>query len=159
MTHQFEITTQWTQVYSSIPGENANGRAYYETPQSTLQSIESYSGVLAEIKETILPILNGLDSKVVQPSIDMKKALEQIQKMVKKRHHKKMDYDRFNQSVDRSLEVTDNQVDKLKNKKEKTEKDYAQLQKMEHELEVATQVRTTLGKETDRRNSKCTTKE
>lgn len=51
------------------------------------------------MKETLFPILNGLDSKVVQPSMDMKKALEQVQKMVKKRHHKKMDYDRFTQSV------------------------------------------------------------
>ena len=99
MTHQFEITNQWTQVYSSIPNEGSTGRAYYETPQSTLKSIESYSAVLAEVKETLLPILNGLDSKVVQPSIDMKKALEQVQKMVKKRHHKKIDYDRFTSSV------------------------------------------------------------
>jgi len=55
--------------------------------------------VLTEVKDTLLPILNGLDSKVIQPSMDMKKALEQVSKMVKKRHHKKMDYDRFTASV------------------------------------------------------------
>jgi hypothetical protein len=31
--------------------------------------------------------------------LDMKKQLEQVSKMVKKRHHKKMDYDRFTASV------------------------------------------------------------
>ena len=64
-----------------------------------MTSIESYTNVLFEVKETLLPILDGLDTKVVQPSMDMKKALEQIQKMVRKRHHKKMDYDRFTASV------------------------------------------------------------
>jgi amphiphysin len=72
---------------------------YYETPQSTLQSIESYTNVLSEVKETLLPILNGMDGKVVTPAMDMKKALEGVAKMVKKRHHKKMDYDRFTASV------------------------------------------------------------
>jgi amphiphysin len=64
-----------------------------------MESIASYTSVLSEVKETLLPILDGMDAKVVQPSMDMKKALEQIQKMVKKRHHKKMDYDRFNANV------------------------------------------------------------
>jgi len=54
---------------------------------------------LTDVRETLLPILNGLDSKVIAPSMDMKKALEAVQKMVKKRHHKKMDYDRFTGNV------------------------------------------------------------
>ena len=91
---------QWTQVYQPIPGEGRTSRVtYYETPQSTLQSIESYTNVLSEVKETLLPILNGMDGKVVTPAMDMKKALEGVAKMVKKRHHKKMDYDRFTASV------------------------------------------------------------
>jgi len=51
------------------------------------------------VKETLLPLLNGLDGRVLEPSLDMKKALEGVGKMVKKRHHKKMDYDRFTGSV------------------------------------------------------------
>ena len=93
------MPTQWTQIYGPVPGENHAQKAYYQTPESTLASIASYAKVLSEVKETLLPILNGLDSKVVQPSMDMKKFLEQVQKMVKKRHHKKMDYDRFTASV------------------------------------------------------------
>jgi amphiphysin len=94
-----EMTTLWSSIYSSIPSEHTNGRSYYETPESTLKSIDSYTAVLDEVKGTLLPILNDLDGKVVQPSMDMKKALEAISKMVKKRHHKKMDYDRFTGSV------------------------------------------------------------
>lgn len=107
-----------------------------------MTTIGSYTAVLKEVKETLLPILDGLDGKVVQPSMDMKKALEQIQKMVKKRHHKKMDYDRFTGSVwscCNSIELM--KYEKLKNKKDKTEKDHAMLQKMENEVEIATQVR------------------
>ena len=85
-------------MYSAIPGEGSS-RAYYETPQSTLDSIGNYKNVFSEVNETLFPILNGMDGKVVQPCMDMKKALEQVQKMVRKRHHKKMDYDRFTQSV------------------------------------------------------------
>jgi amphiphysin len=91
---------QWTQIYQPIPGEGRTSRVTdYETPQTTLQSIDAYTSVLDEVKETLLPILDGMDGKVVQPSMDMKKALEGVAKMVKKRHHKKMDYDRFTQSV------------------------------------------------------------
>jgi amphiphysin len=100
LSHQLEIPTQWTQIYQSIPSEGSSRPfTHYETPESTMTSIASYTNVLSEVKETLLPILDGLDTKVVQPSIDMKKALEQIQKMVRKRHHKKMDYDRFTASV------------------------------------------------------------
>jgi hypothetical protein len=93
------MTTLWTQIYGSIPTDSMAERNYYETPASTISSIESYTHALMEVRETLLPILNGLDGKVVEPSMDMKKALEGVQKMVKKRHHKKMDYDRFTSSV------------------------------------------------------------
>jgi len=99
LSHQLEIPTQWTLIYTPIPGEDTPRRTYYETPQSTMTMISSYTSVLSEVKETLLPLLDGLDGKVVQPCMDMKKALEQVQKMVKKRHHKKMDYDRFTASV------------------------------------------------------------
>jgi amphiphysin len=100
LCHQLEIPSQWTQIYQPIPSEGSSRTiTHYETPQSTITSIESYTNVLSEVKETLLPILDGLDSKVVQPSMDMRKALEQVQKMVRKRHHKKMDYDRFKGSV------------------------------------------------------------
>ena len=95
-----EIPTLWVQIYRSIPREGSSRSVNsYETPQSTLASIEGYSNVLTEVRETLLPILDGLDTKVVQPSMDMKKALEQVKKMVQKRHHKKVDYDRFTASV------------------------------------------------------------
>jgi len=104
LTHQYEIPNQWDQTYKSIPGESSNpGRVYYETPESTTQSIEGYVTVLGEVKDTLFPILNGIDGKIVQPCTDMKKALEQVQKMVRKRHHKKMDYDRHTASVILSL--------------------------------------------------------
>lgn len=86
-------------IYASIPGEQGGLKNYYETPKSTIAAIDSYSGVLGEVKETLLPVLNAMDGKVIQPAMEMKKQLEQIQKLVKKRHHKKMDYDRFTQSV------------------------------------------------------------
>jgi amphiphysin len=86
-------------MYTAIPGEERSKQTYYETPQSTMAAIASYTSMQNEVKETLLPVLNGLDSKVVQPSMDMRKALEQVQKMVKKRHHKKVDYDRFTASV------------------------------------------------------------
>jgi amphiphysin len=98
LTHQIDMTTLWTQIYSPVPGEGKE-KTYYETPASTIASIDSYTGALTQVRETLLPILNGLDVKVIEPSMDMKKALEAVQKMVKKRHHKKMDYDRFTGSV------------------------------------------------------------
>jgi amphiphysin len=128
------MTTQWVSIYSAIPGDpnpqNASRlKSYYETPESTLDAIGDYGTVLADVKETLLPVLSGIEGRVVQPGLDMKKALEAIQKLVKKRNHKKLDYDRHTQSVE-----------KLRNKKDKTEKDYVALEKLENELELATQV-------------------
>lgn len=61
--------------------------------------LNAYAACLTDVRETLLPVLDGMDGKVVQPAMDMKKVLEAVSKMVKKRHHKKMDYDRFTQSV------------------------------------------------------------
>jgi amphiphysin len=101
LSHQTALPTQWTQIYQPIPRDSSRSgqNEDTDTPVETMDILSSYSTCLAEVKETLLPVLDGMDGKVVQPAIDMRKALEQVAKLVKKRHHKKMDYDRFTQSV------------------------------------------------------------
>jgi len=98
LSHQTALPSQWGQIYQSIPSESSR-QADTETPQETLEMLSLYTSCLTEVRETLLPVLDGMDGKVVQPAMDMRKALEQVAKMIKKRHHKKMDYDRFTQSV------------------------------------------------------------
>jgi amphiphysin len=98
LTHQTALPTQWSEIYQSIPSD-ATRAPEAETPPETLEMLNAYTACLADVRETLLPVLDGMDGKVVQPAMDMKKVLEGVSKMVKKRHHKKMDYDRFTQSV------------------------------------------------------------
>jgi len=98
LTHQAALPTQWSTIYQPIPSDSTRAPEA-ETPAETLEMLTSYTVCLTEVRETLLPVLDGMDGKVVQPAMDMKKALEGVAKMVKKRHHKKMDYDRFTQSV------------------------------------------------------------
>jgi amphiphysin len=96
-----DMPNAFIQIFDAIPGEAESQHVHipYETPESTMQTVQSYARALTEVKEKLLPTLDRLDSKILQPSQEMKRTLEEIQKMVKKRAHKKIDYDRFTQSV------------------------------------------------------------
>lgn len=98
-------------------------------PQSTntIAELQNYQIMMEELRETLTPEIELIDSRVVAPSREFEGVLKAIRKNITKRDHKLVDYDRIN-----------NSFTKLKEKKEKTLKDEQSLFKLEQEYDAAT---------------------
>ncbi|KDE04005.1 hypothetical protein MVLG_05507 [Microbotryum lychnidis-dioicae p1A1 Lamole] len=95
---------------------------------TTLRNISSYQELMAELRDTIQPELELIDSRVIAPLREYQDLLKKIRKTITKREHKLVDYDRFN-----------NSYKKQSDKKEKSLSDEKNLFKLEQDLEQATQ--------------------
>ncbi|KAH9982179.1 hypothetical protein BGW80DRAFT_1471107 [Lactifluus volemus] len=80
----------------------------------TLKNIDGYTTALDELRSSISPELQLIESRV------------SIRKMITKREHKLLDYDRYN-----------NSLTKLRDKKEKSLSDEKNLFKLEQDFEIA----------------------
>jgi amphiphysin len=74
--------------------------------------------------------VDKVDRMLVQPLQDCRGVLKPVKKAIEKREHKKLDFERWNKSVESA-----------KAKKNKSDKDYTAMSKNEMELEKATAVR------------------
>lgn len=91
----------------------------------TIANLPHYSQMMEELRETLTPEIELIESRVVAPIKDFTNILKAIRKNITKRDHKLVDFDRVN-----------NSFTKLKEKKEKTLKDEQNLFKLEQEFEA-----------------------
>ncbi|KAI0932846.1 hypothetical protein AcW1_000150 [Taiwanofungus camphoratus] len=81
---------------------------------------------MEELKTAIVPELELIESRVVDPIKELQGVLKTIRKSITKREHKLVDYDRYN-----------NSLTKLRDKKEKTLSDEKHIFKLEQDFDVA----------------------
>lgn len=125
---QVKIAQQFTTLYEPIE-ENNIYNATQETPGSQMRAITGYLAVAKELENTIIPMLDEFEGPFIAKCKGAKECIDGVQKALKKREHKKQDFDRFS-----------NNAEKLFRKSDMSEKEQQQLAKMEEELEVATEV-------------------
>ncbi|SCV71418.1 BQ2448_3006 [Microbotryum intermedium] len=121
------FATAFTTLFQPINDEVSLTVKHPESA-TTLRNISSYQELMAELRDTIQPELELIDSRVIAPLKEYQDLLKKIRKTVTKREHKLVDYDRFN-----------NSYKKLSEKKEKSLSDEKNLFKLEQDLEQATQ--------------------
>ncbi|EPQ28487.1 uncharacterized protein PFL1_03790 [Pseudozyma flocculosa PF-1] len=92
----------------------------------TITNISAYLTHMEELKDTLTPEIELIESRVVGPANDFLAVLKAIRKNITKRDHKLVDFDRHN-----------NAYSKLRDKKEKTLKDEQALFKVEQDYETA----------------------
>lgn len=92
----------------------------------TMQNLPAYGQLMVELKETLTPEIELIESRVIGPTKDFQVIIKAIRKNITKRDHKLVDYDRHN-----------NSYSKLRDKKEKSLKDEQNLFKVEQEYETA----------------------
>ncbi|KAI0286718.1 hypothetical protein BGY98DRAFT_941598 [Russula aff. rugulosa BPL654] len=97
-------------------------------PQSahTIKNVDAYHTALEELRTSISPELELIESRVVGPVKELQGVMKAIRKSITKREHKLVDYDRFN-----------NSLTKLRDKKEKSLSDEKHLYKLEQDFEIA----------------------
>ncbi|KDQ54941.1 hypothetical protein JAAARDRAFT_38056 [Jaapia argillacea MUCL 33604] len=94
---------------------------------NTIRNVEAYQGACEELKLSVGPELELIESRILGPTKEFQGILKTVRKTITKREHKLLDYDRFN-----------NSLTKLRDKKEKSLSDEKNLFKLEQDFEVAT---------------------
>ncbi|WVW84026.1 hypothetical protein I302_106054 [Kwoniella bestiolae CBS 10118] len=107
-------------------GAEYNLASKHPQAEVTVKNITVYQGIMEEMRETLLPELELIDSRVVQPCKELNEICKKIRKTIVKREHKLVDYDRHN-----------NSLNKLREKKEKSLSDEKNLFKVEQDFELA----------------------
>jgi len=93
----------------------------------TIRSVTKYETAMEELRSSIGPELELIESRIVGPVKELQQVMKTIRKSITKRDHKLTDYDRFN-----------NSLTKLRDKKEKSLSDEKNLFKLEQDFELAT---------------------
>ncbi|WWC62090.1 uncharacterized protein I303_104680 [Kwoniella dejecticola CBS 10117] len=107
-------------------GAEYNLASKHPQAEVTVKNISVYQGIMEEMRETLLPELELIDSRIVQPCKELNDITKKIRKTITKREHKLIDYDRHN-----------NSLNKLREKKEKSLSDEKNLFKVEQDYEIA----------------------
>ncbi|KAJ7226087.1 hypothetical protein GGX14DRAFT_423794 [Mycena pura] len=120
------FATHFSTLFHSISGEYDLMGKHPESAQ-TIRSVSKYESAMEELRTSIGPELELIESRVVGPMKELQQVMKTIRKTITKRDHKLVDYDRFN-----------NSLTKLRDKKEKSLSDEKNLFKLEQDFELAT---------------------
>ncbi|KAG8857510.1 hypothetical protein FRB91_011253 [Serendipita sp. 411] len=91
----------------------------YPEAAKTAKNVDKYANSMQELRETLRPELDLIETRIVAPTRDFQGLVKTIRKNITKREHKLVDYDRHN-----------NSLTKLRDKKEKSLNDEKNLFKM-----------------------------
>ncbi|OSD05626.1 BAR-domain-containing protein [Trametes coccinea BRFM310] len=124
-THGADFATHFSALFHPIGGEyNLEGK--HPDAEHTIANVDGYVAIMEELKGSVVPELELIETRVVGPIKDFQGILKAIRKSITKREHKLVDYDRFN-----------NSLTKLRDKKEKSLNDEKNLFKLEQDFEIA----------------------
>ncbi|KAL4796269.1 BAR domain-containing protein [Aspergillus venezuelensis] len=128
LDHQIEFSKAMTELYKPISGRASDPSTYtIEGNPEGIRACEEYEAIVQELKESLGPELEMIDSRVVSPAQQLLEVIKAIRKVAVKRDHKKLDYDRHRATLK-----------KLQDKKDKSLKDEKALYKAEGDVEQAT---------------------
>jgi len=112
-------------LFSPI-GAEYNIASKHPNAEITVKNIGVYQTLMEEMRETLAPELELIDTRIVQPCKELTEICKRIRKTCTKRDHKLVDFDRHN-----------NSLNKLREKKEKSLSDEKNLFKVEQDFELS----------------------
>lgn len=129
LNHQIEFSKAVQEIYKPISGRVSDpNSAIPEGNPEGIRACEEYEAIVRDLQATLQPELEMIENRVIEPAQQLLEVIKVIQKILVKRQHKQLDYDRRRMSLK-----------KLQDKKEKTLKDEKATFKAENEVEQATQ--------------------
>ncbi|KAL1925184.1 uncharacterized protein VTP21DRAFT_67 [Calcarisporiella thermophila] len=129
MMHEVSAAETLVDLYNPINGRDDGAvLRRHQTPAHALQAVQTFHGIVEETRDILMPLLDDLDRRVVQPLADFITVTKLIRKTITKRNHKQVDFDRFR-----------NSLKKLREKKERSLSDEKNMFKLESQYELATQ--------------------
>lgn len=129
LDHQIEFSKGIQEIYKPISGRMSDPNSIIpEGNPEGIEACEQYESIVLELKATLQPELEMIEQRVIAPADQLLEVVKVIRKIVLKREHKQLDYDRHRAALK-----------KLQDKKEKTLKDEKAMFKAENDVEQATQ--------------------
>ncbi|VVT43597.1 uncharacterized protein SAPINGB_P000055 [Magnusiomyces paraingens] len=130
---QESLSLAFREIYEPIRDENAY-RVVQETPESSLTAVAQFSEFVGSaMKDAIDPYLQSLEGPFSTRIGEAQECLKSVQKLLTKREHKKVDFDRNNNALER--------LNKKRHGGEAlSEKEQTSLAHQEQELEAATEM-------------------
>lgn len=129
LDHQIEFSQAIQEIYKPISGRMSDPNSLIpEGNPEGIRACEEYEAIVSDLKATLQPELEMIEQRVIAPADQLLEAVKVMRKVVIKRGHKQLDYDRHRTALK-----------KLQDKKEKTLKDEKALFKAENDVEQATQ--------------------
>ncbi|VEU23116.1 DEKNAAC104088 [Brettanomyces naardenensis] len=134
LDHQIGFSKAIEEIYKPISGKASDPNS--TIPEGNPEGIEAcvqYREVMSELKDTLKPDLDLIDTKIVQPAQELLKIITAIRKMATKRNHKQLDLDRFQNTL-KGLQTKRDKADETK-----AIKYQEKIYKAENDLAVAQQ--------------------
>jgi len=96
LNHQIEFSKAIQEIYKPISGRASDPTsAKPEGNAEGIKACEEYEAAVKDLQETLKPELEMLETRIIQPAMDLMAVIKQVQKMLTKRNHKLLDYDRI----------------------------------------------------------------
>lgn len=129
LDHQIEFSQAVAEIYKPISGRMSDPDSIIpEGNPEGIRACEEYESIVRDLKATLQPELEMIEQRVIAPADQLLEVVKVIRKVLLKRAHKQLDYDRHRVALK-----------KLQDKKEKTLKDEKAVFKAENDVEQATQ--------------------
>lgn len=126
---QIEFSKAMTEIYRPISGRVSDPNSIVpEGNPEGIAACEEYEEVVRELQALLKPELEMIETRVIGPAVELLQVIKQVGKIMTKRDHKQLDYDR-----------TRTTLKKLQDKKEHSVKDEKATYKAESDLEASTQ--------------------
>jgi amphiphysin len=125
LSSQKAVVQVLVELYEPIQEDNVY-KAPQETPQSATNAVKGLDATMKTIGAELEPIIVELETSFAEKCKSAKQCLDSVQKALKKRERKKVDFDRYSNSVDKQAK-----------KQNMTDKDHTYLAKLEGELDQA----------------------
>ncbi|KAJ3280799.1 hypothetical protein HDU79_011337 [Rhizoclosmatium sp. JEL0117] len=113
LSHQESFASTLLEVYSPIsaysPSTNADGQVisprrsstkqHAETPQMSFKAAQDFQSYAQSARQALLPDLETIERRLVAPTQDLVGMLDSVKRVMVKRSHKLLDYDRHREAV------------------------------------------------------------
>ncbi|RPB24338.1 hypothetical protein L211DRAFT_193221 [Terfezia boudieri ATCC MYA-4762] len=130
ITFQYGLSEGYVTLYEPIPMPDGSARRVpVATSRDVMERTEAFVKIMQELKADLLEEVKLVEKTVVDPLTDIKKFMESVNKALKKRDNKKLDYERYYKEVEH-----------LKKKRTRNDRENAVLAKAEANLEAATTI-------------------
>lgn len=127
LAHQLTAIEHLHTIYKPLGGEGVSSHVHAPTPPATLERCAQLQEAFNELKLDMMEEVKDIDKKLVIPAKLARDSLKPMQKAIKKREDKKVDYERYK-----------SRTETLQNKKTRSDRDNVALNKHEGDLQKAT---------------------